>query len=257
MTHPSTMTLSHALAVALGSRVPEWPVFSQFMIRLIQETTCSGAKKGRLHLEMILTSIGWMSSSIQITSNHCIYIIYNNKYIIYIYTYITISNIKRQWKQTRRWRTWYTLIFNIFTTWRRPHDWKDSRACPDWGCHRANRPHATMTGHDGPWWPWSKMSKTLWSLHLSSSTTPFWGSHIQGSSEWRTTKRQWSVVPCPDRDLCKHGLGDCRNQQEYHGRIPRWVKTKHDETLPMLLSWDAFLSFKTHWEERIERSLTC
>ena len=90
MTHPSTMTLSHALAVALGSRVPEWPVFSQFMIRLIQETTCSGAKKGRLHLEMILTSIGWMSSSIQITSNHCIYILYNNKYIIYIYIYIRI-----------------------------------------------------------------------------------------------------------------------------------------------------------------------
>ena len=109
-----------------------------------------------------------MSSSIQITVYIYMYIyIYNNKY--YIYTYITISNIKRQWKQTRRRRTWYTLIFNVFTAWRRPHDWKDSRACPDWGCHRANRPHATMTGHDGPWRAMMAMVKNVKNAVVATS----------------------------------------------------------------------------------------
>ena len=100
MTQPSTMTLSHALAVAWD---PGSGVARLFAVHdpLDPRDHLQGAKKGRLHLEMILTSIGWMSSSIQITVYICIYIyIYNNKY--YIYTYITISHIKRQWKQTRR-----------------------------------------------------------------------------------------------------------------------------------------------------------
>ena len=226
MTQPSTMTLSHALAVALGSRVPEWPVFSQFMIRLIQETTCSGAKKGRLHLEMILTSIGWMSSSIQITVYIYVYI-YTITNIIYIrILQYPISNANENKHEDDEHDTPWSLMSLLpgggLMTGRIHGLVQIEDAIEQIGLMR---PWRAMTGHDGPWWPWSKMSKTLWLLHLSSSFTPFWGSHIQGSSEWRTTKRQWSVVPCPDRDLCKHGLEDCKNQQEYHGRIPRWVKT--------------------------------